>query len=144
MYSDVQYIGKITFRAGHETVHITLEDGSAGTIACEIEMAFSDWTRATLGNFGNVPCQYHASTKLMGAKREAARLVVPVSRVHPDDDEIRAIMAIIEVDGWRGRSEDLGNPHNYKCQEDGSYQATVVMTRYLDADGNAINLGEDV
>ena len=92
-------------------VSITLEDKASGIQFCEIHMSLEEF-----GRMMHAPTHAKCEVVLRGLDHvgwdyEVKEDVVPYASHGKDQEAISAALAQFEVDGWKGRTSDLGNMH---------------------------------
>lgn len=149
--------GTLTIWAGgnQEVVEIFVEDALSGVRAFTLEIPHADLLRAVAASSGQ-KCMYSVGdTMLIGTTRESKRELVPFDCFQREralgrrDERVTYALAPFEVDGWRGRSDDLWNPHKRIMMADGRVRRgdqggtphqEVVFVRFL-RDGVPVELG---
>lgn len=110
--------GKITISRYHNTeiVCISIMDVISRVEFVKFEMTVSDFGKAITGLgyvTGNMELR---KLNLIGKKAENKDVVIKCEFPYGDKMKMRKArkaMKEFEVDGWKGRDYDLGNPHNY-------------------------------
>ena len=104
-------IGKVSSnKEPYHYMHIQIRDEESGCIVVELEMSMEAFAKSITG--GNSPCDipFFNDSGNIGKIHEYKEEVVPLGFQYTEDEKTDAI-AIFEVDGWKGRREDLGNMH---------------------------------
>lgn len=111
-------------------VRIQVEDFTAGTIACQIEVDLESFADCLMGR-AMVQCAsaLFNETALLGTKQENKEELVPIEAYRPSDEEIQKALKPFEIDGWIGRESDLSNPHRAVIKENGKRYQRVVFFR---------------
>lgn len=122
-------------------IALVLIDDSSGLCICEILLSLEDFALVLTGQ-GRVACQVDLNrTDLFGKVLETKQELVLI----PDDmlqssfsssgdrQRLRTVVAEFEVDGWRGRDDDLFNHHNWRFGPDNRKAALVWFQRYVDS-----------
>lgn len=107
-----------------EYVSITVEDESSHCTILELELDIETFGKAVLG-YSYQRCEATWCVKNLGLKYEHKTENVPWDSLGKTTKE--EALAPFETDGWKGRLDDLGNPHKHveRCK----YK--VVFTRYV-------------
>jgi len=101
-----------------DVVRIEIEDKLSSTIIVQLRMSLEEFASALFGTSGvSVKAEWY--TDRLGLKREWKREFVKKGDLHK-----------FNVDGWRGRAEDLKNFH--RRQQDGSFE--VLFERWVEVD----------
>lgn len=122
--------GKITIgRSSEDAVRIEVEDDRSGTRVLVATLGLEDFARLLTGR-SFIHCDLTVSASLVGKVRQTKQVQVAFERPYGPDDEEAAAAAILpfEVDGWKGRVEDLFNHHRRLM--DGVYSVSFV--RWVD------------
>lgn len=114
-----------------EFIEITFRDCSSGTEFVTARVKLDDFARALTG-LGHLDMSFDFYPELVGKKYEHKTEIVPRPDVGYNDknrNEIAAkAFAPFEVEGWKGRVDDLFNSH-MRTKE--GYR--VIFTRYVEA-----------
>lgn len=113
-----------------EFIEIALTDKLSGSEFCSVRILLDDFARALTG-LGHVACRFDFHPAVVGMKYEhkTERVKRPTDYVERGADRervAREAFAPFEVDGWRGRVDDLFNSHRHAG--DGSM---VTFTRHV-------------
>lgn len=125
-----------------EYVQIEVNDELSGANFISIRIPIKEFTEALFG-LAQRPCEFDLRPDLVGLKHEWKEEFVPFEdwtfyRDYGDRNEVAAeVFAPFEVDGWKGRVDDLFNHHRR-----GKGGARVVFVRYVPVE--AAQTGEKV
>jgi hypothetical protein len=129
--------GKITisrFSGSHEGVMIELRDETSGTVALRAEMTIEEFGYAITACAAR-PCTVEWFDAPIGKRCEQKSEALPRpdwSMTKPESAaQAEALLAPYEVDGWKGRTSDLFNHHNWTKDN----RVRVSFFRYVDAAG---------
>lgn len=129
--------GRLTIsrpRGGNsDYIEISITDQSSGTEFVSARVGLTDFAEALVG-LALVDCEFDLRPDRVGMKYEHKEEFVPCpisyARTAADREKIAAkAFKPFEVDGWKGRIDDLFNPH--RRNQEG---ARVVFTRYVTQD----------
>ena len=129
--------GNITFSAvihssQGRSVRIQIEDKLSHTTFLEVTMSLESFALATIGNLGNVECEFDLHAQNAGKKIEIKTEQVFLANAYFATDEARAeAVKPFEVDGWKARDRDISNSHRY-TQTDNGYMVKVVFSRFAE------------
>lgn len=119
------------------SIHIVDETSLAAYV--NVQVPLEVFAKALVGLAGQrVSCMWK-NMDLLGMKREWKEevIIVPLSYEDRTDDECRELLKPYEIDGWKGKTRDLGNHHNWigeTFEENGVRMARVKVnfTRYVE------------
>ena len=130
--------GNITFdgipRTGTDrSLYILLEDELSHTTFLEVTMSLEDFALATIGNLGNVECEFELDAQNVGKRLETKTEQVFLTDAYFATKEERAeALRPFEVDGWKARSgTDISNHHRYTITDNG-YLVSVTFGRFVE------------
>ena len=105
------------------TISIAISDANGAKILT-MEVAPADLMLALTGQYG-AGCKYSILPGIQnaGKRREQKEVVIQTGRLALSDDEKLALLAPLEVDGWKAHASNLGNGH---YAVDGGYRVTFV------------------
>lgn len=112
--------------------NLTIRDQSSGIEFVDIEMSAEQFADTiTAHSTMDVQCEVRG-LHLLGMQIETKQEIVPFEHRYERDEEKRqsaanAAISPFEVDGWKGRVDDLFNPHHNA----GSGKHRVTFTRYV-------------
>jgi hypothetical protein len=106
-------------------VSIRVVDQISHCCVLEIEMSVEEFGHAVLG-LSERPCEAQWRTKNLGLKYEHKTEAVPYDNFSNKQTKEQALKPF-EIDGWKGRLEDLGNGH----KSAGNHAYHVVFVRYV-------------
>jgi hypothetical protein len=115
---------------GCDYISIEVNDKSSGVEFIELRISYADFAEAITGLSG-IPITFKTRfLDKIGKLREhkEVNVVTFVSYKRYTKEEANAILAPYEVDGWKGRTDDLNNNHR---RTKTGYNVTFV--RYVDA-----------
>ena len=102
------------FSGSSSGISITLRDEVSGCEFFRGEMNAEDFGNAVTG-LSEQPIEGNLATANVNKKREVKEEVVPYQNGYQSDQKEakrkQEALAPFEVDGWRGRKDDLGNQH---------------------------------
>ena len=137
-------IGKWGRYGEPKPIRIAVADESSGVQIIEVHLSLEKFAEALTGR-GDCDCEAEVfdTFAYLGSTYEHKREKVYVGEeVYRNftDEEATALLAPLDVDGWRGRLEDLNNHHNSGKDEQGAYYE-VHFGRHVDAEGKPISQG---
>lgn len=116
---------------------IRIEDNVSRTIVCEVSLTPDQLARALASHhISDAEMEWYGAP-YVGMRCENATHEVRHRLRYADRDDAVAIAAVLqpfEVDGWRGRRDDLFNPHNYVRRPSlpqGELVSRVAFNRYI-------------
>jgi hypothetical protein len=111
-----------------QPVRVEVEDTRAGVRFLSLRMTSEALAEALVGSM-QVDCEFElGGLQNVGKQSEHKRERVGPLEWNSTDEEVRAAIAVYEVDGWRGRVEDAHNWHNRN--REGLYE--VSYYRWVD------------
>lgn len=122
---------------GPDYIEIRVVDELSGSQFVSVRVPLAGFAEAVTGR-GHVDCEFDFRPELVGLKREHKEEFVPYDDLsyyarHGDRDEVAAeAFAPFEIDGWKGRADDLFNHH--RRGKDGS---RVTFIRYVPIENTA-------
>ena len=127
-----------------KTIHIEIIDDISRIHFVDLWMTPEDFGQAVTG-LSMQPCEFRHYPAMVGKRHEVKTEIVPfegwrVKKEQRDSKEAEALKPF-EVDGWKGRREDLYNGHKRVDRAEGGQ--LVTFTRYVDPDQEATN-GDNV
>lgn len=114
-------------------IEISVIDNLSGTQCVTVRIGLATFAEALTG-LGHADCEFNFRPELVGMRRENKNEVVPCDHLPyakeglPRENLAAPLLAPFEVDGWKGRVDDLFNQHN-RTKE--GYRVTFV--RYVPA-----------
>jgi hypothetical protein len=115
-------------------IEITLHDELSGVEFATVYIDPANFAEALTG-LGHVPCKFDLRPSLVGKKAEHKEEIVPfegggyVKPGLPRENAAAPYLAPFEIDGWKGRVDDLFNHHRHTPN---GYRVTFV--RYVDVE----------
>lgn len=124
-------IGRVRSNVDDGYVSLTLHDESSGTEFVTVRISPESFAEALLG-LSFVECQFDLRAERVGKIYEHKEEIVSFDGGYaapglPRENAAAPVLAPFEVDGWKGRVDDLFNSH--RRTKDG-YR--VTFTRYID------------
>lgn len=115
-----------------EYAQIDVNDELSGTRVLTVRIPLKDFAEALFG-LAHVECEFDLNPDLVGKKCEHKQEMVPIEdglRYADRSSPLAAkALAPFEVDGWKGRVDDLFNPHRR-----GGNSARVTFVRYVEVE----------
>jgi hypothetical protein len=113
-----------------QPIHIEIRDEASGTRFIEVQMSLEAFASALFG-LSSQDCSFELRTENVGKIREMKYELIPAPDITCFSDRERQAKQILEpfeIDGWKGRVDDLLNHH---CREGGNQR--VLFVRYVNA-----------
>jgi hypothetical protein len=121
--------------SGEKWIVVEIGDESSGCYAVTVKVSLENFAEALMGR-SEVDCEMNFNDSgVIGKLHQHKEEIVPVPEgfgynQKKDKAAIAAVLAPFEVDGWKGRKEDL---FNITHRSAGNNKMRVVFTRYVDA-----------
>lgn len=134
IHSNLQGSLSITCPRGGDTdyIEIALFDKSSGVEFATARIELASFAEALVG-LAHVDCRFDLRAEMVGKRREHKEEIVPYKDGWVDYNEretvAREVLKSYEIDGWRGRADDLFNQHRH-----GQNGYRVTFVRYVDAE----------
>ena len=113
-------------REPYQTIGIEIEDETSGCRIALVELSLEQFATALTASHGDAEITLYESPHI-GMKREGKTVQMPLPRIGAKKDELKAIAAPFEVDGWVADLSDMTNPHRWA----GNDMVSVGMIRYV-------------
>jgi hypothetical protein len=117
-----------------EEIVIRLEDVISSCVIANIHISLEEFARVLTGR-SNIDCTAEIFLDSpVGKKRECKdEVIVPRPKFDQENKKaISRVLAPYEVDGWKGREDDLFNSHRWRQAADGQDGISVSFVRYVD------------
>lgn len=121
---------------GRDTIEVVVTERGSGSIVAVFACTLAEFSRGTFGTCRDIAARGWVDGYLIGSTSENKQVIVnvPEGMYSRDADALRAILAPLEVDGWRGDTSDLTNGH----RSAGRGKQTVTFRRHVWADGSPV------
>jgi hypothetical protein len=116
-------------REPYRNIGIEIEDDTSGCRIALVEIGFAEFADALTASYGEAEITLYESP-YYGMKRIGTVVQMPQPRIGATKEELKAIAAPFEVDGWEADLSDLTNHHRWA----GNNLMNVSMTKYVPLD----------
>ncbi len=107
-------------------IRLEIEDDVSGTRFLQVGISLENFARMLTGS-NYLDCDFELHTQNVGRTRESKTEIVPLEdKYFATDEQRHKALAPFEVDGWKARSDDISNHHNYTDKG-----IRVVFTRFV-------------
>lgn len=136
-------------KGNRDGIIIDVKDDSSGVLFLKVKMDPATFARLVTGQSEMVVDfeLQHADKIGMAHENKIVLVLVPKDKYAGREAEakmIRTAVAVHEVDGWRGRDDDIRNMHKYVGRDPatGDHIYRVAYGRFVARDGDVLHLPE--
>lgn len=123
-------------REDDRPMNVRISDDTSGCRILEVNFSLADFMDILTGRSGvSAEGEYYPDMPV-GCTREHKEEVLPRPKGYDrNSKEVDRLIAPFEVDGWRGRKEDLHNHHRWTSDTKGVRGVRVTFSRFVRPDG---------